>query len=175
MNEEKVIKLKTDRRIFEEIYFNGNQASLLLSPTTKGKTTTTLIIGAILLAALILKNRLGEENLGILYFLSFLFLLCVIFLSVSVNNVVRWKKGVEQYLKSVEASKSYEIRFNNESFEINMDDQKESSLWKDFETADINDDYVSLEGKYNYMFPKKSMSTDDYIMLTAAIRKNFKE
>ena len=29
MNEEKVITLKPDRKIFEDIYFSGNQGSLL--------------------------------------------------------------------------------------------------------------------------------------------------
>lgn len=175
MSGEKGIRLKTDRKDFENIYFKGNQGSLFLSPVTKGKTITTLIIGSILLIALLLKDQLGKENVGILYFLSFLFLLCAVFLSVSVNNVSRWKKGVDAYLRSLEKCSLYEITFSNEFFNVAIDHQEEHNVWKDFTTADINDDYISLDGKHSYMFPKKSMSKDDYHLLTKAIRQNIEQ
>ncbi|RKT01481.1 hypothetical protein [Chryseobacterium defluvii] len=172
MSEEKVIRLKPSRKDFEEVYFNGTQGSLFFSPTTKGKTITTIIVGIILLILLFLKDTLNKENVGILYFVSFLFLLCVVFLSVSINNIARWKKGVEAYLKSLERCSIYEIRFNNEFFKVNIDHQEENNLWKDFVTADINDDYISLDGKHSYMFPRKSMSKEEYSLLTKSIRQN---
>lgn len=172
MSGEKVIRLKPNRKDFEDIYFSGNQGSLFFSATTKGKTITTIAIGAILLIALLLKDNLGKENFGILYFVSFLFLLCAVFLSVSVNNVARWKKGVNGYLKSLENCNLYEIRFNNEFFNVTIDHQEENNLWKDFLTADINDDYIALDGKYSYMFPRKSMSKEDYNLLKKSVKEN---
>lgn len=172
MSEEKVIRLKPDRKNFEDIYFNGDQGSLFFSPTTKGKTITTIVVGALLLIALLLKDQLGKENVGVLYFLSFLFLLCTVFLSVSINNVSRWKKGVEGYLKSLEKCNLYEISFNHEFFNIKIDQQEEYNLWKDFTAADINDAYISLDGKHSYMFPRKAMSDKDYNLLKQTIKEN---
>lgn len=174
MNGEKVIRLKVNRKDFEEIYFNGNQGSLFFSSTTKGKTISTIIVGLALLITFSMKDSLSGENFGILYFISFIFLLCAVYLSVSINKVSRWKKDVNRYLKSLETSEIYEVRFNDESFNVNLDNQEELSLWKDFEGFDINEKFISLEGKYSYMFPKKSMSEQDYSTLKQIVKKNIK-
>jgi len=172
MNGEKVIKLNVNRKDFEEIYFSGNQTSLFFSPTTRGKTITTVVVGLILLILFFFKDDLSKEKFGILYFVSFLFLLCTVYLSLSINKVSRWKKEVNKYLKSLEDSKIYEIRFNDEIFNVNLNHQEELSNWEDFKDFEVNDQFISLEGKFNYMFPKKSMNKGDYDSLRQAIKKN---
>ncbi|MDN5424220.1 MAG: hypothetical protein L0G07_12545, partial [Chryseobacterium sp.] len=81
MNGDKVIKLNVSRKDFEEIYFSGNQGSLFFSQTTKGKTVTTAVVGLILLILFFFRDDLSKEKFGILYFVSFLFLLCTVYLS----------------------------------------------------------------------------------------------
>jgi hypothetical protein len=174
MSGEKVIRLRVNRKDFEEIYFSGNQTSLFFSPTTKGKTITTVVVGLILLILFFFKDDLSKEKFGILYFVSFLFLLCTVYLSLSINKVSRWKKEVNRYLKSLEDSKIYEIRFNDEIFNVNLNHQEELSKWEDFKYFDVNNEFISLEGKFNYMFPKKSMSKVDYDNLKQAVKKNIK-
>lgn len=175
MNGDKVIKLNVNRKDFEEIYFSGNQGSLFFSATTKGKTVTTIVTGLILLILFCFKGDLSKEKFGILYFVSFLFLLCTVYLSLSINKVSRWKKDVNKYLKSLEDSKIYEIRFNDEIFNVNLNGQEELSKWEDFKYFDANNEFVSLEGKFNYMFPRKSMSEKDYSLLKQTFKKNIKE
>lgn len=174
MSEEKVIRLKVNRKDFEEIYFKGNQGSLFFSSTTKSKTIITIVVAVIFLITLSLKDNLSKESFGVLYFISFVFLLCAVYLSVAINKVSRWKKEVNRYLKTLEKASIYEIRFDNETFNVNLNEHNELSTWKEFETADINEDYISLEGKYNYMFPEKSMSKQDYNLLIQAVKKNIK-
>lgn len=174
MNGDKVIKLNVNRKDFEEIYFSGNQGSLFFSQTTKGKTVTTAVVGLILLILFFFKDDLSKEKFGILYFVSFLFLLCTVYLSLSINKVSRWKKEVNRYLKSLEDSEIYEIRFNTDIFNVNLNHQEELSKWEDFKDFDANDEFISLEGKFNYMFPKKSMSKADYEVLKQAVKKNIK-
>ncbi|WP_370895712.1 hypothetical protein [Chryseobacterium gossypii] len=163
MDQEKVITIKPEKADFEEIYFGGNQGSLLFSPVTKSKTIITVISAVVLLAFFLLKDHLSRDSFGILYFLSFILLLCAIFLSVSVNKVSRWKKQVTGYLKLLENCRLYEIRFDNAFFRVTIDKQTETSEWKDFRDFDVNDRFISLEGKYSYMFPKKSMSEKDTV------------
>ncbi|WP_223599262.1 hypothetical protein [Chryseobacterium sp. GVT01B] len=175
MNEEKVITLKPDRKIFEDIYFSGNQGSLLFSSTTKSKTIATIAAAVIVFIVFLLKDYLSKESKGILYFLSFIFLLCAVFLSVSVNKVSRWKKQVNHYLNVLEKCKVYEIRFDQNFFTVNIDGEKETSEWKDFEYFDSNNEFISLEGKYSYMFPKKAMSEKEYSILKSKLKENIKQ
>lgn len=175
MSEEKVIRLKSDRKNFEDIYFNGNQGSLLFSPTTKSKTITTIAAAVVVLVVFLFKDSLGKDNVGILYFLSFILLLCAIFLSVSINKVSRWKKQVNHYLNLIENCTIYEIRFDQNFFTINIDGEKETSEWKDFEHFEVNEKFISLEGKYSYMFPKKSMSDKEYSFLKKTLKENIRQ
>lgn len=172
MNEDKIIKLTPNRKDFEDIYFSGNQGNLFFSPTTKGKTVTTIFVGLILLILFCFKGDLSKEKFGILYFVSFLFLLCTVYLSLSINKVSRWKKEVHSYLKKLEDSTIYELRLNDEIFNVNLNHQEELSKWQDFKDFEINDAFISLEGKYNYMFPKKSMSEKDYNLLKKVIKEH---
>ncbi|PIF46874.1 hypothetical protein CLU96_3919 [Chryseobacterium sp. 52] len=174
MNGEKVIRLQVNRKDFEEIYFSGQQGSLFFSPTTKGKTMTTVVVGIILLILFCFKDDLSKEKFGVLYFVSFLFLLCTVYLSLSINKISRWKKQVNGYLKSLENSEIYEIRFNDEIFNVNLNHQEELSKWEDFKAFDVDDEFISLEGKFNYMFPKKSMSKGDYDLLKQIVKKKIK-
>lgn len=175
MTEEKIIFLKPNRKDFEEIYFTGNQGSVFFSPTTRGKTVTTIIIGLILVILFLFKDDFTKEKSGILYFVSFLFLLCAVFLSVSINKVSRWKKQVAHYLTKLESCKIYEIRMDESFFTVNIDGDKETSEWKDFDFFDSNNEFISIEGKYNYMFPRKSMSEKDYSSLKQVLKKKIKE
>ncbi|MBV8328810.1 hypothetical protein [Chryseobacterium sp.] len=172
MSEEKVIIIRPDRKTFEDIYFSGNQGSLLFSPTTKSKTITTTVAAVILCIAFLIKDSLSKDSVGILYFLSFIFLLCAIFLSVSINKVSRWKKQVDHYLNVLEKCKVYEIRIDSLFFTVSIDGNKENSEWKDFEYFDSNDQFITLEGKYSYMFPKKAMNEKDYNFLKKIMKEN---
>lgn len=174
MNDDKIINLHVHRKDFEEVYFNGPAGSLFFSPGTKGKTVTTLVVGLILLILFFFKDDLSKEKYGILYFVSFLFLLCAIFLSVAINKISRWKKEVTAYLKTLEHAEIYQIKFNKKIFTVNINNQKETCLWTEFTSAETGDEFISMEGKYNYMFPKKSMTLEEYEVLKQAVQKNIK-
>lgn len=169
MSDEKKIIIKPKRHDFEEIYFSGNQGSLFFSPDTRGKTFTLIVIALILGILFFIKDDLSKEKFGILYFVSFLFLLTAVFLSVSVNKVSRWKKQVNSYLVKLEKCTIYEVNFNKQFFTVNIDSEKETSEWKDFQAFEINGKYIALEGKYSYMFPKNSMNGNDFSALKKMI------
>lgn len=172
MNTEKKVVIKPQRKDFEEIYFSGNQGSLFFSADTRGKTITTIVVAVIMAILFIFKDDLSKEKFGILYFVSFLFLLCAVFLSVSVNKVSRWKKQVGIYLQKLENCKVYEVTFDDGFFTVNIDGEKETSEWKDFQAFEIAEKYIALEGKYSYMFPKKSVSGSDFSLLKKTIENN---
>ncbi len=172
MSEERLIVLRPKREDFEKIYFGSNQGSLFFSPTTKGKTITTIVVAAILLIVFVFRNDFTKEKAGILYFVSFLFLLSAVFLSVSINKVSRWRKQVNAYLLKIENCKTYEIRFDENFFTVNINGEKETSEWKDFQYFDSNQECIVIEGKYSYMFPKKSMTDKDYQLLKRTLKES---
>ena len=175
MSNEKKITIKPKKTDFEEIYFSGNQGNLFLSRDTRGKTFTLIIIALILGILFLFRDDLSREKFGILYFVSFLFLLTAVFLSVSVNKVSRWKKQVNSYLTKLENCKMYELRFSQQFFTVNIDGETETSEWKDFQTFEINGQYIALEGNYSYMFPRKSMSGSDFEALQKMIESQLNE
>lgn len=172
MNTDKIINLHINKKDFEEIYLNGNQGSLFFSPTVKGKFITTVVVAFILVILFYFKDDLSKEKFGILYFVSFLFLLCAVYLSLAINKVSKWKKEVLQYLKTLENTEIYQIQFNAKVFKVNLNDKKETSLWTEFTAAEVSDKFIGLEGKFNYMFPKKSMQEADFELLREAVQKN---
>lgn len=172
LNDDKIINLQISKKDFEEIYLHGDQGSLFFSPTVKGKLITTIVVAVILLVLFYFKDDLSKEKFGILYFVSFLFLLCAVYLSLAINKVSKWKKEVVKYLKTLENTDIYQIQFNAKVFKVNLNDSKETSLWTEFTAAEISDKFIGLEGKFNYMFPKKSMREADFELLKQAVQTN---
>lgn len=172
MNQDKVIILNVNKKYFEDIYFYGNQGSLFFSPSVKGKLITTIVVAVILVILFVFKDDLSKEKFGILYFVSFLFLLCAVYLSLAINKVSKWKKEVVKYLKTLDNAEIYQIQFNNKVFKVNLSNEKETSLWTEFTAAEIDDKFIALEGKFNYMFPKKSMQPSDFELLKQAVKQN---
>ncbi|MDQ8142605.1 hypothetical protein [Chryseobacterium sp. CFS15] len=172
LNDDKIIDLQINKKDFEEIYLHGDQGSLFFSPTVKGKLITTIVVAVILLVLFYFKDDLSKEKFGILYFVSFLFLLCAVYLSLAINKVSKWKKEVVKYLKTLENTDIYQIQFNAKVFKVNLNDSKETSLWTEFTAAEISDKFIGLEGKFNYMFPKKSMREADFELLKQAVQTN---
>lgn len=172
INDDKIINLKINKIDFEEIYLNGNQGSLFFSPSVKGKLITTVVVALILMILFFFKDDLSKEKFGIFYFMSFLFLLCAVYLSLAINKVSKWKKEVVKYLKTLENTEIYQIEFNAKVFKVNINDSKETSLWTEFTAGEISDKFIGLEGKFNYMFPKKSMQEADFELLKEAVQKN---
>ncbi|MFL9833548.1 hypothetical protein [Chryseobacterium terrae] len=172
INDDKTINLNISKKDFEEIYLQGDQGSLLFSPIVKGKLITTIVVAAILLILFYFKDQLSKEKFGILYFVSFLFLLCAVYLSLAINKVSKWKKEVVKYLETLENTKIYQIQFNTKVFKVNLNDNKETSLWTEFTAAEISDKFIGLEGKFNYMFPRKSMQEADFELLKQAVQTN---
>jgi len=127
-NQDKIINLNINRKDFEEVYFTGNQGNLFFSSSTKGKTVTTIVVGLILVILFIFKDDLSKEKFGILYFVSFLFLLCAVYLSLAINKVSKWRKEVIAYLKTLENPEIYQIKFNNKVFKVNLNNKKRSKF-----------------------------------------------
>lgn len=168
--DERIIPLKYNRTDFEEIYFKDNQGSLFFSSTTKNKTIFTIIIGVIL-AVLHFGNLISSDNMGLYYFLNFIFFVSIIYLLIAFITVLRWKKVIEKYLKSLDNSTFFQLELTDTFLIININHQEDYIQWKEFIKVESKNDYIFLQsGIQNYLFPKKSMSEEDYIFFRESLK-----
>lgn len=119
----RIIPLKFNKKDFEEIYFRDNQGSLFFSPANKSMTITAIVF-AIVLGFLYLFNLISIDNIGIYYFLSFIFLICILRLFAGISQTLRWKKGIFQYLKSFKNNTVFELELMDDFLIINIDYQE---------------------------------------------------
>ncbi|HAO08748.1 MAG TPA: hypothetical protein DCQ50_17620 [Chryseobacterium sp.] len=168
---ERIIPLRYNRTDFEEIYFKDNQGSLFFSPTTKNKTIFTLVIGVIL-TVLHLGNLVSLDNIGVYYFLNFVFFGSILYLLAAFITIVRWKKVITKYLKSLDNSSFFQLELTEMFLIINIDHQEDYIQWKEFTKVESKNDYIFLQsGIQNYLFPKKAMSEEDYIFFKESLKK----
>lgn len=170
MMNDRIISLKFNQKDFEEIYFRDNQGSLFFSHKTKSLTITAIAL-VVVLSILYFLNLISIDNFGIYYFLIFILLLCILRLIVGILKTLKWKKGITHYFKSMAVYKVFELQLTDYFLHVKLDSDESYTRWNEFENIQINDQYVALQGKDNFLFPRKSMSTDDYVYLKDSVKK----
>jgi len=166
----RIISLKFDKKDFEEIYFRDNRASLFFSPTTKGKTIT-IIFSALILCFVYFDDWVGVGNVGICFILSFILFFTSLNLILNILNIVKYKKETTDYLKSMIVYKVFELQLGDDFLYVKLDEDESFTSWDVFKNIQINNQFVALEGKTNFLFPRKSMNLDDYNYLKDSVKK----
>lgn len=167
---ERIIRLNFNKRDYEEIYFRDNQGSLFFSPASRSMTITAIVI-AVVLGFLYVFNLISIDNVGIYYFLSFIFLICFLRVIAAVLDKLKWKKGITDYFKLMEVYTIFELQLTDDFLHIKLDHDESFTRWDEFKNIQVNDQFIALEGKMNYLFPQKSMNTEDYIYFKDSIKK----
>lgn len=170
MKNDRIISLKFNQKDFEEIYFRDNQGSLFFSHKTKSLTITAIAL-VVVLSILHFLNLISIDNFGIYYFLIFILLLCILRLIVGMLETLKWKKGITHYFRSMAVYQLFELHLTNDFLHIKLDNDESFTRWNEFKKIQINDQYIALEGSVNFLFPRKSMSIDDYMYLKDSVKK----
>ena len=84
------------------------------------------------------------------------------------------EKQVNHYLSTLERCKVYEIRFDNNFSQSILMAKKRPANGKIFEYFDSTHEFISVEGKYSYMFPRKSMNEKEYSFLKNILKEKIK-
>lgn len=168
----RVISLKFNKKDFEEIYFRNNWVSLFFSSETKGKTIT-VIISALILCFVYFDDWVGVGNLGISIILSVILFFTSLHLLLNILNIVKYKKGIISYLKSMDMYRIFELQLTDDFLYIRLDNDESFTSWNEFKNIQINEQYIALEGKTNFLFPRKSMNEADYDYLKDSFKSIF--
>ena len=155
-----IIKLNFKREDFEEIYFVNHQGSYLRSPTTKTAFRVVAIAGGFATCSLLYALLFGSTAISTTILILFVFAL--IYYIQDGYKLYTWKKEINTFLDREEQILKNTVVLSDKTFTFIQDDKKSIEIWENFKYIKISDEYVSLEGKENYIIPRKSMKLEEY-------------
>lgn len=176
MNEKTELEynLKFSKEYFEEIYFRENGGSYFFHKKIK----SLFIITSILLIFTVV-GAVYSLTVEVLPLIVFVFLMFIVSLIIYLNTflgIYEYKKGIYEYLKDLEKYKDFKLGISNNYIFLIQDDKETFESWDSFITIEINNSYIALEGKINFLIPAKSLnSTADYKELKENISLKLKE
>lgn len=166
------IELNFSRQNFEEIYFKDYQGDYFRSKTTK-ISFRTLVVSTLLLIAIIIYSLIKDTY-------TFLVICCIAFAIVGFNYIKtflilkKWKTQIYEFLDSEERYNHHKLILSDSYFSIIQDDKETIEKWSNFSSVKVLDNYISLEGKENFLIPSKSMTTENYSILKKIVSEKLK-
>ena len=167
------IDLKFNRYDFEDIYFKDGKGDIFFGQTVKG----CFIMLLVFTIALILStgySALADQLWGIPIVLFFIFLISLYDYKRKISPTVKWKKQVNEYLSKVSTFKSIKISLGSDAISFVTDNEEIITKWSAFTKATINEEFITLISVDVFLFPKKSMTENEYQYLKDFIRDKFK-
>lgn len=166
------IELNFSRQNFEEIYFKDHQGDYFRSKTTK-TSFRTLVVSTILLIAIYVYSFIKDTY-------TFLIFCCIVFTFVAFNYIKtflilkKWKTQIYEFLDGEEKYKQHKLILSDNYFSIIQDEKETIEKWDNLSSAKISDDFILIEGKENFIIPRKSMTTENYSTMRKIVSEKLK-
>ena len=157
----KKIKLIFRRQDFEDIYFKNGQGDIFWGKPVMQYFVIVLVFASIVVISLAY-SLFTDLLWGIPIVFLFLLIISLFQYMRQVSPIIKWKKQVVNYLDDLVKIKNQEIILTNEALTTIQDDQVTITKWISFTKATLDNESITLVGNDNYLFPKKSMSINDY-------------
>lgn len=161
------ITLQHKRKNWEEIYFAGNRASYFLSPTVM-----KYFVMAILCAAAGIYFLIIEMPIGVVVMMLAMFALALATYLYSVKVLYTWKRSVVKHLDYLDSFREFKVVLTSQAMTLISDDVEYIVKWNTFKRVLINDQYILLEDDESFMYPRKSMSPQEYEQMKKFVRKH---
>ncbi len=171
---------------YEEIYFANNNGHYLKSPQTKGifhKFAVSLITSVILIVVSLSIGNFSFDNTPTTPLLLLMVLFCIgqivtiiFFLGFMQKalEIKQWKKQIRNYLKKLKVTKVYKVILTDSYFTIVQDDTEKILSWSSIIKAELNSEYISLEGQENFFVPAKCITQGNYPKLRKTLSEKLK-
>ena len=154
------IQLRFNRKDFEEIYFRDHQGDYIRSPTTKTAFITLIITGVAFLS--IFAYSFNDDSIALTFFFGFIFSFAIFNYVKDFVTLYKWKSQIFDYLDREEKYQNCKILLTENSFTLFQDDKETIEKWTNFTKVHSTVEFISLEGKENFLIPQKSMTTSDF-------------
>lgn len=169
-----IIKLKYNRKDFQEIYYRNGGDKTFLNHHLKKQRTTFFIIAVIFVLTLVYILSINE-NFGFLIFVGVL--LCFSFYDwyIKASPGIKWKKEVEIYLDGLDQVRENRIILTENAFTLIQDKKETIEKWTEFKRAEIEESFISLiSNTTTYLIPKKSMTSEEFQFLKTLFSEKIK-
>ncbi len=165
------IELTFVRSHFEEIYFKNNQGNYFRSAYIKSQFNALIIaiVASFCLLTYAWVNQtpaplilviFGLAIVGYDYFKAF-------------RVLYRFNSQVKNFLNREEIHGHGKLTLFENHFVLTQSKRETIEKYINFSRAEINEDHMLLEAKETYLFPLKSMSAEDFLILKKIISEKF--
>ena len=156
------IKLTFNRKYFEEIYFKDNQGSYYKSPVIKEAFKNLSVVSILFIGVIVYSF---QNDAYAFLFIGVVFLLIVFDKYIHIYwDIKKWRKQIKKSLDVDANCKEYILILSKDYFILKLDNEETFGEWKEMINVEVHDDYIWIEvPKGTQLFPKKSMSEDDFI------------
>lgn len=163
------INLNYTSNDLRDIYFGEGHHKYFFGPDTKRQSWMLVIALALYPIFLVYSIQLEDNWLMIL---GTIYLGLVMYdFQRKTRPIIYWKKSVEAFLARVDANTEHRLCYDEDSISFFQGDTEVKMLWSGIKKASINDSYIGLTAESNLLFPKNSMTENEFLMLKKIVKK----
>ena len=163
------IKLNYQSKDLREIYFGEGHQKYFFGPETK-RQSWMLVIALVLYPFFLVYSIQLEDNW--LMILGTIYLGLVMYdFQRKTRPIIYWKKAVEAFLERVDNNPEHRLVFNEEHITFIQGDTETILHWSIIKRASIHADYIGLTAEPNLLFPKNSMTDNEFDGLKSIVER----
>jgi hypothetical protein len=172
MNEIK-IELKDGFSTIRDLYFRNGNESIFTYQKTKRPIFITSIFATLSIALYFIEFRYPDTSWIFIFIVCFLITIVgAFYLVINGRKYLMWKKKIDNYLEKLRKYKSQWLLLTPQTIEISNSDEITIERWETIKYVSIYPDFISMGSDNHglYLFPKKSMESDQYTDLKDFIK-----
>ncbi len=158
---------------FEELFFRNGNEKLFFSPTAKNQTHVSIIAGIIFFLS-VLNFIIFHNSQELVLFFFVLWCVSLIPLGEKIYAILKWRKSIKVFLEKTAKYKVNKIILTENTFSIIQDDEEIIQKWSDFKKVEINLEFVRLYSDIHYLFPSKSMTSEEFNLFKEKVSEEIK-
>ena len=158
------ITLNFNKADFEELHFKNRKDKILFSKIVKKQFIFSLIAACFFTGSLIY-SIIFNKAWGIFTIITVIFVLIVNQLIRKMTPVIEWKRSIKEFLNEQAKFITRKLTLSENTLTLRQDTTITIVKWTDFKKVVIDDKSICLYGDENFLFPKKSMSWQEFDLL----------
>ena len=167
------IELSNGASSLKEIYYANGRGKILSYPPTRN---TIRMVGGLAVTSQFFYLLSSSNKIGFVVCFTVTLIAAIVYLAAFLwraNKYLKWKKGVENYLRQVDELGNQQLSLNPLTFELINKKEMVIEKWSAIKKVSITPALITLnsESGSTYLFPAKAMAQSNYQLLQDFIRK----
>ena len=172
------IKINTDRKSLEEIYYKDEQHKYSKNKGTRkvffSYIVSIVVLSIVTVGLLIIDLRSPVTKIPLASISILLIALSSIMFYNKTSALRTWKADINKFINQISKIKDYRLIVDESTITIINDDNEVIEKWSNFYKAEIASDYVTIFGQVNYSFFRTNMGHNGFEFIKELARKKIK-